>query len=62
MGLEMKNEKWIAVNGSVMEEKTSTVRTEFKTTYVSRKYIAFNVGQKIAEHIVKLHNDSLGIT
>ncbi len=57
----MLKEKWVVVNGSIITEKTYKVKTEHDTTFIAPKYIAFNVGNKMAEHIVKLHNDSLGI-
>ena len=52
----MTNEIWVARNGSIFTERTYKTITEYKTSYHSAKTIAFNVGDKIAEHIVELHN------
>lgn len=52
-------ERWVAKNGSIFCERSYSVKTEYNTKYMTQDSIAFNVGEKVAEHIVALHNASL---
>lgn len=54
------NEKWVVIDGSIFTDKQFPVKTENKLRVVmSRKAVAFNVGESVAKHIVDLHNKSL---
>jgi hypothetical protein len=52
-------DKWVARDGSVFCETKYQVKSDFGVKYVVQDSIAFNVGQEIAEHIVRLHNAEL---
>lgn len=57
----MKN-KWFARDGHVFSEKVVTKKNadfRFGDEFKYNEAIAFNVGQKLAQHIVDLHNASL---
>jgi hypothetical protein len=49
--------RWIAVDGSVYTEGKYKMMSEFARLPDARHPIAFNVGQKVAEQIVELHNE-----
>lgn len=53
---------WVVKDGSIFTEQKVKMRSEFpgnKTNYEVPVAVAFNVGEDLAKHIVKLHNDSL---
>lgn len=53
---------WVSENGSIYVAEYDTIRSEFpgqKNSIPVRVAIAFNVGETLANHIVKVHNDSL---
>lgn len=52
------NERWAAIDGSVYTEE-SYLRRVAAGEVKYRPGIAFNVGQMVAEHIVRVHNASL---
>jgi len=54
-----QNQRWIAINGSVFVEQEVEVKADLGKKYKKREAVAFNVGQDVAEHIVKLHNAGL---
>ena len=60
---EMKNDpkklEWIAVNGSIRTKDEFRVKPDLGRAYHASIWIAFNVGDDVAHHIVKLHNESL---
>ena len=51
-------EMWVAKEGSIFEIKQSTVKVGFNEIKL-QKSIAFNVGDKVARHIVDLHNQDV---
>ena len=54
--------KWFAKDGHVFSEQTKLKQSNdhrLGDQYESQVIIACNVGQRIAEHIAKLHNESL---
>lgn len=51
--------KWVALGGCIFTEQLYRHKADLGKEYHSRQSIAFNVGQKVAEHIVNLHNASL---
>ena len=51
--------KWIAINSSIYTEDTIVTKLSDKCTKRLRMSIAFNVGSKVAEHLVKIHNQHL---
>lgn len=52
------NERWVAIDGSVYTEE-AYLRQVAGGEVKYRPGIAFNVGQMVAEHMVRLHNASL---
>lgn len=51
---------WVADGGSIYTADTVELKLDFgKRSIRVREAIAFNVGEKVAEHIVKLHNENL---
>jgi hypothetical protein len=59
--MKMKDE-WVAEGGSIYSTKVKLkCSKDFRLgkNYNYRDAIAFNVGQSVAEHIVRLHNESL---
>jgi len=58
--MSTKKQKWIAVDGSIYVDLIiEKYNPEFKVKYEMRPTVAFNIGQDVAEHIVKLHNKEL---
>lgn len=57
--MKLLDDKWVAIDGSVFCEIKYQTKSDFGVKYFTQDAIAFNVGQKIAEHIVKLHNVEL---
>lgn len=54
--------KWFAKDGSVFSEKVTVKKNQdfrLGKTFECQEVIAFNVGNKIAQHIVALHNKEL---
>lgn len=60
--MDALKEKWVAIDGSIYTERAVPVKSEATGRMMAepqRESIAFNVGQKTATHIVKLHNAGL---
>ena len=60
--MKVMEEKWVEDNGSIYTVNTVPARSDFpnqKRTIRVRVSIAFNVGKELAEHIVRVHNESL---
>lgn len=68
-------EEWVAKDGSIWTKKTVQIISSFTGKPVKfknqkdelevrmrRLAIAFNIGKRTAQHIVKLHNDSLHLS
>lgn len=53
--------KWVAINGSVFTEQEVERTSDFGKKYKARLSIAFNIGDKLAKHIVNQHNDALEV-
>jgi hypothetical protein len=54
--------RWVAVDGSIYTEEAFLKRSEFTGKNLADKQrisIAFNVGDKVAKHIVDVHNGNL---
>ncbi len=54
-------EKWIAKDGSIYTDAAyRQINTnDDRIAFFARKSIAFNIGSKLAEYIVQLHNSQL---
>jgi len=57
---DLLKEKWVARGGSIFSAVVKPGRSDFGVEYKNQEGVAFNVGQKIAHHIVELHNSKLG--
>lgn len=60
--MNILTERWIVVDGSIYTENAVPVKSEFTGKLIGapqRAAIAFNVGNKIANHIANLHNSEL---
>lgn len=58
--LPITKREWIADNGSIYTADSEEMTVDFdKRKIPVRRSIAFNVGEQLAEHIVRLHNESL---
>ena len=55
----MINEKWVVKDRTIFVAEVKNARSDFGVDYKKQDAIAFNVKQKIAEHIVKLHNAAI---
>lgn len=54
--------RWVAVDGSIYTEEAFLKRSDFTNKNLADKQrisIAFNVGDKVARHIVAVHNGNL---
>lgn len=54
--------KWFAKDGHVFSEQTKLKQSnDFRlgNQFIHQEVIAYNVGQKTAEYIARLHNESL---
>ena len=52
--------RWVEDNGSIYTADTEDLVIDFsKKTIQVRVAVAFNIGEKLARHIVHLHNESL---
>jgi hypothetical protein len=54
--------RWVVVDGSIYTADTVEMRSDFspnRTIYNVPNAVAFNVGDRLANHIVELHNASL---
>lgn len=49
-------ERWVVKDGSIFCERVYTAKSEYGRKYDVQDSIAFNVGDEVAAHIVKLHN------
>lgn len=59
--LPLDQRKWKVVDGSIYANDTDKMYVEeSKKTFHIFPSIAFNVGDKLANHIVNLHNISIG--
>jgi hypothetical protein len=56
LNTNLKCERWIAIEGCIYSEKEYQEKSDYGRKYKVRKSVAFNVGQEVAEHIVRLHN------
>lgn len=58
--LPLTERKWIVRDGSIYTEGTKDVYVDVvRKTFKTQPAIAFNIGDKHANHIVELHNRSL---
>lgn len=54
------NCKWIVIDGSIFTDALFEFRSEHSQGKIkARKSIAFNVGDEVAERIVRLHNSEI---
>ncbi len=56
--------RWFLENGHIFSEEETVKKApdhRGAKEFVVRTSIAFNVGDKVGQHIVDLHNQSLGI-
>jgi hypothetical protein len=56
------NHKWVAQDGHIFSEKVTLKNNkDFRNgrNFECQDAIAFNVGDKLAKHIVELHNNAL---
>jgi Neuraminidase (sialidase) len=54
--------KWFAKDGSVFSEKVITKKSQdfrLGNTFKCQEVIAFNVGNKVAQYLVSLHNKEI---
>ena len=58
MKVDVKKERWIAIDGSIFTERTFPITFESGVKHQLRVAIAFNVA-RVADHIVTFHNESL---
>lgn len=57
MAKDILKQRWVAKNGSVFVEEPADIKFEYhKKAKPIQKAIAFNVGQEVADHIVRVHN------
>lgn len=56
--INLKKVRWMSKDGSVFTESEYKVKLEFAFVNVHHG-VMFNVGREIADHIVRLHNESL---
>lgn len=59
MSVNVLKEKWIAVSGSIFTEREFTGRGPGGNSYKFHPAVAFNVGDDVAKHIVRTHNEEL---
>lgn len=57
--VDVTKEKWVAMSGSVFTERTFRQKPDLGVPYVARQSVMFNVGDKVANHVVALHNATL---
>ena len=61
-GISMLDKRWVAENGNIFVDESFTKRNsdyKYGEFFEVRNSVAFNVGQRVAQHIVDLHNASL---
>lgn len=60
MANKLLKQKWESANGHIRSAQTTKKKFDF-TEQVGevQQTIAFNVGQELADHIVRLHNEHL---
>lgn len=56
--MDLKKERWVAIDGSVFSEKEVEVKQDFQWIK-RRESVAFNVGPEMADYIVGIHNSNL---
>lgn len=56
---KLAKERWVVIDGCVWTEAVHEFKTSYGVTVKSRKAIAFNVGNDLANYIVKLHHEQL---
>lgn len=60
MAKSLDQVKWVAKDGSIFAaESVDQYNPDFKVRYKVTPAVAFNVGDKLATHIVNLHNKAL---
>lgn len=53
---------WVEDNGSIYTADTEDLVIDFsKKTIQVRVAVAFNIGEKLARHIVSIHNQAVGL-
>lgn len=63
MAKSLEQVKWVVKDGSIFAaESVNQYNPDFKVRYKMTPAIAFNVGDKLAAHIVELHNKALDET
>lgn len=56
----IESQVWVVKDGSIFVASTEQkYNPDFKVKYETQAAVAFNVGDKLAKHIVELHNTSL---
>jgi hypothetical protein len=53
------NARWFVKDGSIFSENETVVQSKYGTTYKYNEAIAFNIGNDLANHMVKLHNEHI---
>ena len=60
--LSIEQRQWVEDGGSIYTADEIEMVVDFDKRRIKvRESVAFNVGVKLARHIVRLHNQSLGI-
>lgn len=62
MSKKAEDRLWVVMDGSIYVAEADDVKVAFSgKTMKVQQAIAFNVGEKLAEHIVRLHNQFQGL-
>ena len=56
MSDKLLKEKWVARDRSIFSAVVKPSKSDFGVDYQDQEAVAFNVGPKIAKHIVEMHN------
>lgn len=59
MSADKLKQRWVAIGGSIACECEYTRKADLGNQHKTRDWIAFNVGERTARHIVDQHNKSL---
>lgn len=59
MSVDVKKVKWCVKGSSIFTEEKYKVKLEFKFVEIQIS-VAHNIGARVAQHIVNMHNQSLG--
>lgn len=54
-------DKWIARDGSIYVESLMWHKADLGNKYQVQQPVAFNVGREVAEHMVRLHNQTFTV-